>query len=110
MVCICVSCIRRQVDALSVTPGTESAGPREKHTLRVLLTQKKPTELNYNHRVTTASSAQYTETTKKRRWRGVVQKKKDRRREKNKRKRQPSLQKSIHAKGTDKKGQLITRN
>lgn len=38
-------------------------------------------ELHYNHRVTTASSAQYTCTTKKRGWRGEVQKGRERERE-----------------------------
>lgn len=37
---ICMSRVRRQVDILSEAPGTESAGPKENHTLRVLLTQK----------------------------------------------------------------------
>lgn len=37
---ICMSRIRRQVDILSEAPGTESAVPKENHTLRVLLTQK----------------------------------------------------------------------
>lgn len=40
MACMCVSWIRRQVDTLSEIPGMESAGPRENHTVRVLLTQK----------------------------------------------------------------------
>lgn len=53
----------------------ESAGPKERHTLRVLR-RHKTTELNYNHRVTTASSAQYTQTTERRQCRGEAQKKK----------------------------------
>lgn len=72
------------MDALSETPGMESAGPKERHTLRVLPTHK-TTELNYNHRVTTASSAQYTQTTEKRRCRGEAQKKRDAEREEERR-------------------------
>ena len=74
----------RQVHTLSETPGMESAGPKERHTLRVLR-RHKTTELNYNHRVTTASSAQYTQTTERRQCGGEAQKKersRDRNREK----------------------------
>lgn len=86
------------MDTLSEIPGMVSAGPKENHTLRVPLIHKKTTELHYIHRVATASSAQYTQTTKKikrDRWEGGRKTENEAERERNTEK--PSLQKSTQA-------------
>lgn len=83
------------MDTLCETPGMESAGP-EREPSAESATNPKATELNYNQSVTTASSAQYTHTTKKRQWRGEVQK---RQREKD----NPVCRKSTHTKDTNKR-------
>lgn len=75
-----------------------SRAQREPYALSA--TNVKTTELNYNHRVTTASSAQYTQTTEKDSGEGRC--KKDTEAEREIEKRQPSLLKRTHTKGTDK--------